>query len=371
MSNMAAAATVGSNHNSRANDGEIRANRGFWPGLAVSLKHSSVFASFVIIAKGEYPSELNIPLPFSLVSNNVYKNRLEVMPAYFWLHNMYALERNSGKAQNRDKRKVKIQRIESDYLAPDTAEEIINALSLLKGWLEDAAGLGEGAINGEEGEIIKQISCRYFEHGKRGQIVIKPLEATEAYKQMLRYYAVKTLAVFLDENLELTFDAMVKKFFAETKDGRVKEWVNAGGQIVPAFRVDKLREEVREGKHKNWQEIHKVYESWEKDYPLDRCRHAWAVLEYIRGTDGQSGTINKDEFKKELAAVIETRRFIDAQIYSSREKDYDNPFKKATFRNQAEMEQVLGKPGDNSFIKLIHKESAQFIDTVERVIARI
>ncbi len=37
MSNMAAAATIGSNHNSRANDGEIRAKRGFWPGLAVSL----------------------------------------------------------------------------------------------------------------------------------------------------------------------------------------------------------------------------------------------------------------------------------------------------------------------------------------------
>jgi hypothetical protein len=91
----------------------------------------------------------------------------------------------------------------------------------------------------------------------------------------------------------------------------------------------------------------------------------------MRGMDGESGGINKDEFKKELAAVIETRRFIDAQIYSSREKDYDNQFKKATFRNQAEMEQVLGKPGDNSFIKLIHKESAQFIDTVERVIARI
>jgi hypothetical protein len=94
MSNMAAAATIGSNHNSRANDGEIRAKRGFWPGLAVSLKHSSIFASFVIIAKGEYPAELNIPLPFSLVNNNVDRNRLEVMPAYFWIHNLYALERN-------------------------------------------------------------------------------------------------------------------------------------------------------------------------------------------------------------------------------------------------------------------------------------
>ncbi|MDR1249165.1 MAG: DUF4954 family protein, partial [Treponema sp.] len=35
LSNMAAGATIGSNHNSRANDGEIRAGRGFWPGLSV------------------------------------------------------------------------------------------------------------------------------------------------------------------------------------------------------------------------------------------------------------------------------------------------------------------------------------------------
>ena len=41
QSNMAAGATIGSNHNSRGADGEIIAGRGFWPGLCVSLKHNS------------------------------------------------------------------------------------------------------------------------------------------------------------------------------------------------------------------------------------------------------------------------------------------------------------------------------------------
>ena len=71
QSNMAAGATIGSNHNSRGADGEIIAGRGFWPGLCVSLKHNSKFASYTLIAKGDYPAELNIPLPFSLVSNDV------------------------------------------------------------------------------------------------------------------------------------------------------------------------------------------------------------------------------------------------------------------------------------------------------------
>ena len=63
QSNIAAGATIGSNHNSRSPDGEIVAGRGFWPGLCVSLKHNSTFASFSILAKGDYPAELNIPIP--------------------------------------------------------------------------------------------------------------------------------------------------------------------------------------------------------------------------------------------------------------------------------------------------------------------
>ena len=104
QSNMAAGATIGSNHNSRANDGEIQAGRGFWPGLCTTLKHSCRFASFVLLAKGDYPAELDIPLPFSLVSDDVAHDRLLVMPAFWWLHNMYALARNTWKFQTRDKR---------------------------------------------------------------------------------------------------------------------------------------------------------------------------------------------------------------------------------------------------------------------------
>ena len=365
MSNLAAAATIGSNHNSRANDGEIRAKRGFWPGLAVSLKHSCTFASFVILAKGEYPSELNIPLPFSLVNNNVHKNRLEVMPAYYWIHNLYALERNSWKTKNRDKRKVKIQRIEADYLAPDTAEEIITALSLLDGWLGES-GFSPWDMDMDSGPV-RMIICRHFEHSKRGQVIIKPLEATAAYRQMLRYYAVKTIAAFFDSQSGMSFGGLCELLGSLHKE-RVKDWVNVGGQIVPAFRVDELRRDIGEGKYKNWDEIHGVYDHWAEEYQLDKCRHAWAVLALLLNTDKAP---DAPIFKGELAAVLEIRGWIDKQIYESRAKDYRNPFKKLTFRNQTEMEQVLGKPGDNPFINLIHSESATFCEMIERVRERL
>jgi hypothetical protein len=97
QSNIAAGATIGSNHNSRGADGEIVAGRGFWPALSLSLKHNSMFASFCLVAKGSYAYELNIPFPFALVSQSESDNCLHIMPAYWWLYNMYALARNAWK----------------------------------------------------------------------------------------------------------------------------------------------------------------------------------------------------------------------------------------------------------------------------------
>ncbi|MCK4626267.1 MAG: DUF4954 family protein, partial [Phycisphaerae bacterium] len=147
QSNIAAAATIGSNHNSRSPDGEIQAGRGFWPGLCTSLKHNSRFASFVLLAKGSYPAELDVPLPFCLVSNDVAADRLTLMPGYWWLYNMYALARNSWKFQARDARKHKRQNVEFDSLAPDTAEEMFTALTLLEEWAGNSEVLAPNVEN--------------------------------------------------------------------------------------------------------------------------------------------------------------------------------------------------------------------------------
>jgi hypothetical protein len=62
---------------------------------------------------------------------------------------------------------------------------------------------------------------------------------------------------------------------------------------------------------------------------------------------------------------------MDQQIYESRAKDYSNPFKKATFHNETEMEQMLRKPDDNAFIRLFQKESEDFTKMIERVVERL
>jgi hypothetical protein len=116
QSNIAAGATIGSNHNSRGADGEIIMGRGFWPGLCVSLKHNSRFASFCIVTKGDYPAELDIPIPFSLVHHDVVNDRITILPGYWFLYNMYALARNAAKYNDRDQRTEKPQPLNPVHL---------------------------------------------------------------------------------------------------------------------------------------------------------------------------------------------------------------------------------------------------------------
>jgi hypothetical protein len=366
----------------------------------VTLKHSSRFASFVIIAKGNYPYELNITLPFSLVNNNARMDRLEIMPAYFWMYNLYALERNSWKAEDRDKRVVKVQRIETDYLAPDTAEEIIAALALMEGWFEaagipvaslapsalPAAGPAQSVKGPEEngydedpayayaGETGDEIPATGLERHRRQAVALKPRKAWAAYREMLRFYAAKTLIAYLDEQPELSFSALVETLEAGKTGGglgggapgRVTDWVNLGGQIVPAFRVDGLRARIREGKVQTWEAIHRSYDEFHAAYPLDRARHAWGVLEYLAIRPENAAALSG-----EMEWALETRRGIVDGVYRSRAKDFDDPFRSITYRNRQEMDQVAGKAGESFFVTLTLNNLARFEQTVRTLQERL
>ena len=363
MSNIAAGATVGSNHNSRINDGEIRAGRGFWPGLSVTLKHSSCFASFVLIAKGDYPYELNITMPFSLVNNNIRDDILEVMPAYFWMYNLYALERNTWKTLNRDKRIIVKQCIEADYLAPDTVEEIISALSLLEKCMK-AAGIRIDHIDTEDDAIPSS----GMERHNRKTMIMKPRHAWAAYREMLLYYSLKTLSDYLAAKHEHSYKDFVTEMESGT-DKRVSEWVNLGGQIAPSYRVDKLREQIRNREISTWNDIHAAYDEMAAAYPLDKARHAWKVYEILGRQDSSLGHpfVSSGNFKKELETLSAICRTLEEQVYKSRLKDFEDPYRMITFRNREEMEQVLGTAKDNAFVKLVRERTRHYEETLKKL----
>jgi NDP-sugar pyrophosphorylase family protein len=376
QSNLAAGATIGSNHNSRANDNEIRAGRGFWPGLCSSVKHSCRFASFVLLSKAAYPAELDIPLPFSLVNNNEVKGQLEVMPAFWWMYNMYALARNTWKFTNRDKRKNKVQNIEFDSLAPDTIEEIFSALELLELWTGKASIRSKEILKNKSDEELIQIGKELLlgsedktkhleilgenmEKSNRNVIILKVHKAYHAYRDMLHYYAIKNLMEYLNSNSDADFSSM----YEALKGRRVKTWVNLGGQLIPAQDVDQLRSDIGSGKLSSWKDIHLRYNRLWKAYPLEKQKHAFSTLCEVLEIDH----LSKEHWLFALDKAIIIQEYIRDQVYNSRKKDFDNPFRQATYRNKAEMEAAIGTIEDNSFVKQVRTETENFKNKIKEL----
>jgi Domain of unknown function (DUF4954) len=331
QSNMAAGATVGSNHNSRAADGEIIAGRGFWPGLCVSLKHNSKFASFNIIAKGDFPAELNIPIPFSLINNDVANDTLQVMPAYWFMYNMYALARNAQKYVDRDRRTEKIQTIEYEFLAPDTINELFEALKILQKLKPNADGVAE---------------TTGWENTSRKTTILKVPQAIAIFKELIQYYGTMEILAHVQQNKLAGFDVLKKSLSAKIERS---QWLNIGGQLIQKTAVENLKRNIKTDKIKSWDGIHDFYRQQGDAYTTDKLNHAYtSLLEILHITPKQ---FTPALFKQLLQQALDTKEWMSKGIYNSRAKDYHNPFKKMVYDTTAEMNKVVGRLEDNSFIQ--------------------
>ena len=384
QSNMAAGATIGSNHNSRTNDGELVARRGFWPGLCSSVKHSSRFASFTLLAKGDYPAEMDITLPFSLVSNNVSADRLEVMPAYWWLYNMYALARNTWKYRARDKRITKVQNIEFDTFAPDTMQEVIRARQLLELWVGKAY-INDNALSKENlPEDNSQFSTFNFqfegrrlllgdrkvvdaltilgegmENSRREVYILKAYDAYHAYGDMLIHYAMNNVLNYFD-NHNPQWEELNKLTKCEQA---CDSWINLGGQLVTSKDLDTIRQDICNGTLNSWDEIHCRYNELWNRYANDKLCHALQALYLVMNAEAMT----PDLWLQALAHEERIQRRICEQVYLSRKKDHDNPFRSATCRNAEETLAVYGTPEENSFVNQVREEMFANIRKIERL----
>ncbi len=330
QSNIAAGVTIGSNHNSRAADGEIIAGRGFWPGLCVSLKHNSKFASFTLLAKGDYPLELNISLPFSLVSIEPGTNLTCVMPAYWFMYNMYALERNSWKTEARDRRTEKIQTLEQHYLGPDTIDEIFDAIDFLKK-IEISNGDTAMADGMENKKKVK---------------LLKVNKAVFIYEEIISFYAGLEFFKLLEEQEIENFDSFKKLLSA--KVSRTK-WQNIGGQLMTEDAVHTLSHGIKNNTIKSWDEVHEFYKTEGNKYKTDKLSHAYTSLLELKQITGNQFT--EEVLIEVLENTVKTKTWMCNGMLESREKDYTNPFRKMVYDNSKEMNEVLGKLEDNSFIQ--------------------
>ncbi len=370
QSNMAAGATIGSNHNSRAADGELIAGRGFWPGLCVSLKHNSKFASFSLLAKGDYPAELNITLPFSLISNDEAANRLVIMPAYWFQYNMYALARNAAKYKDRDKRKEKSQHIEYDFLAPDTVNEMVHAIGSMRTLAAIASGMPKDAakedLEKKGRELLENpamdslvLQQAPFENSGRPVLLLKAHTAVKIFTNLTVYHFVNLLSRFAKQGNYQDFKELTAGFDREID---LAAWLNIGGQLMPGYAVQTLINDIKEEKINSWDEVHLFYKSSSAQYEQQKLEHAFAAVKHLL-------QIKVADFTPVLLhqltdEALATQEWMTDNIRKSRAKDYQNDFKKMVYDNEAQMNEVVGLLEDNVFIQQQAEACVAFATTI-------
>lgn len=402
QSNIASAATIGSNHNSRSPDGEMLAGRGFWPGLCSDFKYDSRFASFVLVSKGSYQNELNITYPFSLVAKSEGDCAVHIIPAYWFMYNMFAIVRNKFKFASRDARIVKVQHIETNPFAPDTVQEMLAAvhrlIELTARYLklpEDAcvrmtqenpepallAEFRERAAATHSAEELHQTAKDYLHRNrdakfllnddrcqkKYGAVIYKPAQGYREYRCILKYFAVESL---MQWSFEHQIDQLEPEHLRQIEGIPLyTAWMNAGGQVLPEECVQELFAAIKDGSISSWQQVHEFYDACQKNYTGYKARYALYILEQLYTLPIRQFTEDIfDDIVKDVAYV--SMNMLESSI-TSREKDYTDFFRSITFRNTGEREAVLGTLGDNSFLHELRAATEDFCGNLEKLFRKL
>ena len=249
------------------------------------------------------------------------------MPAYWFMYNMYALARNAWKYQDRDKRILKTQYIEYDYLAPDTVNEMFDALNVLQQLTPNDKG--EANISG-------------WENTQRNTTIVKIPQSVKTYTELINVYGCCQLIDYITLNNFKNFETFKKSLSAKMTRSK---WCNIGGQLIIDTEVNNLKRSIKTGKVKSWDEVHAFYQAQGKKYEADKLQHAYtSLLEILNITSRQ--------FTPELLQeMLITRIWMTKGIYTARAKDYSNPYRKMIYENNEEMINVIGRLEDNSFIQ--------------------
>jgi len=288
---------------------------------------------------------------------------------------MYALARNAAKYVERDKRTEKVQHLEFDYLAPDSVNELFDALDILAKRTAIAYdpnlklaeyGMqlqkGHALLNSDEDLSTLTILAEGFENSTRPVELIKVKEGYGVFKKLVRYYGVLQLLQHIKTNQVQSFSSLVESLPQQPER---TAWLNLGGQLVPERAVQRLIEGICNNTIKSWDAIHEVYSHLGAQYANQKLFHAFAALLEITGNTRASFT--PPVFKELLEEAGATKAWLFENIYQSRAKDYQNPFRQMLYDTDAELEAVVGRLDDNSFIKSQQEELHHFQHQVTHV----
>ena len=183
------------------------------------------------------------------------------------------------------------------------------------------------------------------------------------YRKMVKYYATRTLMDYCKSQkqtcLNLELIERIRKLPLYT------EWENVGGQIIPSEKIRELFVQIKNGSISDWHTVHQFYDLCDGSYEQYKARHALYLLEWL-----YSRPI--EEFSVDLYRnITDDVSIVAYDIYNnslkSREKDYTDYYRNMVYRNEKEMEAVVGNLNENAFLKDLQKSTNVFVKEITQI----
>ena len=78
--------------------------------------------------------------------------------------------------------------------------------------------------------------------------------------------------------------------------------------------------------------------------------------------------LSKEDWRRALEDEKRICRLVSDQVYLTRLKDYENPFRRATYRNEDEMTAAIGRVENNSFVKQVASDTEKELLQIDRIL---
>ncbi len=198
--------------------------------------------------------------------------------------------------------------------------------------------------------------CDLEAQKKYGAEIHKPVRAYKIYRKIVKYFACSVLVEYCHlYNTQIDREELkilMQNFPLYTK------WVNVGGQIISSDNLQELFEQIKAHKINTWQEVHNFYDKCDKEYLINKTTYAIYLLERLY--EQKIRNFTPEIFEDIISDVLSMSNQMLNEARSSREKDYVDSFRKITFRNDEEMEAVLGNIDDNEFLVEMKEKTQRF-----------
>jgi len=225
--------------------------------------------------------------------------------------------------------------------------------------------MGASLLQHSPGQVdTLEILAEGWENTDRKVKLVKVTQAWSIFRDLIAHHAADQLMRSIRENNIRTYPALLQALPTTLS---LQPWLNAGGQLIRESEMEKLIGQIHSGKIKNWEQVHGWYTAQGENYPADKLAHALAALKTVTGL-----SLRKDgpeALGHLLRQSVATKEQLVKEIFESRAKDYTNPFRKMVYDSTEEMNAVVGKLQDNSFIRQEKEALKQYRKQVEQIVS--